>query len=135
MKIFLRNTLAGLIPLYPSDYDEKRKLKLGVDYEADLKLPRNVGFHRKFFALLNVGFENTSLQLPFDTYRKFLLIKAGYFKAFQTDVGVLYEAESISFSNKNQAEFKEIYSRVLDEVIKDVGCTKDEIERQLISFM
>ena len=48
MKLFLRNTISGLVPLYPSDFDEKRKLKLGWDYEADIVHPRNLGFHKKF---------------------------------------------------------------------------------------
>lgn len=52
------------MPLYPADYEEKKKLKLGVEYEVEVRIPRNIGFHRKFFALLNVGWANTSLDMP-----------------------------------------------------------------------
>jgi hypothetical protein len=135
MKILCRNTISGLVPLYPSDYDEKRKLKLGQDYEVDIKNPRNVGFHRKFFALLNVGHENTNLQMPFETYRKYMIVKAGYFTAYQTPKGIYYDPESISFANMNQDQFEEVYSRVLDKIIEDIGATKEEIEKQLINFM
>jgi hypothetical protein len=135
MKLLLRNTLSGLMPLYPSDFDEKRKLKLGQDYEAEIKNPRNVGFHRKFFALVNLGHENTSLDMPFETYRKYLIMKAGYFKIYQTPKGVYYEPDSISFGSMSQDQFEEVYSRVLDKVIEDIGTTKDEIEKQLINFM
>jgi hypothetical protein len=135
MKLLCRNTISGLVPLYPSDYDEKRKLKLGQDYEVSITNPRNVGFHRKFFALLNVGHENTSLDMPFETYRKYMTVKAGYFTAYQTPKGVYYDPESISFANMNQDEFEQVYSRVLDKVIEDIGVTKEEIEKQLINFM
>jgi hypothetical protein len=135
MKLLLRNTISGLIPLYPSDYDEKRKLKLGQDYEADIKNPRNIGFHRKFFAMVNIGHENTSLEMPFETYRKYIIMKAGYFKAYQTPKGNYYEADSISFGNMTQDEFEEVYSRVLDKIIADIGSTKEEVEKQLIEFM
>jgi len=135
MKLLLRNTLSGLQPLYPSDFDEKRKLKLGVDYEAEIRNPRNVGFHRKFFALVNIGHENTDLDMPFETYRKYILMKAGYFKTYQTPKGVFYDADSISFSSMEQDIFEEVYSRVLDVIIKDIGATKEDIEKQLISFM
>ena len=135
MKIFLRNTLHGLIPLYPSDYNEKRKLKLGQDYECDVRNPRNVGFHRKFFALLNVGHENTQLNMPFDTYRKYMIIKAGYFDAYETPKGLFYDARSISFASMEEDEFEELYSRVLDKIIGDIGLTSQEIENQLINFM
>jgi hypothetical protein len=135
MKLLLRNTLSGLIPLYPSDYDEKRKLKLGQDYEVWIKNPRNIGFHRKFFALINIGHENTSLDMPFETYRKYIIMKAGFFKSYQTPKGIFYEPDSISFSNMEQEQFEDVYSRVLDKIIEDIGTTKQEIEQQLISFM
>jgi len=134
MKLLMRNTLSGLVPLYGSDFDEKRKLKLGNDYIVEVTNPRNIGHHRKIFALLNVGHENTDLDMPFDTYRKYILMKAGYFKAYNTPKGVFYDAESISFANMPQDKFEEVYSRVLDKIIADIGCTSEEIEKQLINF-
>ena len=135
MKLICRNTISGLVPLYPSDWDEKRKLKLGEDYVCDITNPRNVGFHRKFFAMLNVGHENTSLDMPFDTYRKYMIVKAGFFKAYQTPKGVFYDPDSISFASMSQDEFEDVYSRVLDKIIDDIGATKEEIEKQLVNFM
>lgn len=134
MKLLCRNTISGLVPLYPHDFDEKRKLRLGQDYEVDVRNPRNVGFHRKFFALLNVGFENTKMDMPFETYRKYVTMKAGYFKAFTTPRGTFYDAESIAFSSMSQDQFEDVYSRVLNVIIEDVGCTSEEIEMQILSF-
>ena len=135
MKLIVRNTITGLIPLFPSDFDQKRKLKLGVDYEADIKLPRNYPFLKKFMALINLGCENSSLDMPHETYRKYMTIKAGYYNAYSTPKGVYYEAMSISFSSMHEDEFQEVYYRVLDKIIEDIGSTKDEIEKQLIDFM
>ena len=135
MKLFCRNTISGLIPLYPSDYDEKRKLKLGSDYEIDVTHPRNLGFHKKFMAMVNIGCENSSLNMPFDTYRRYMTIKAGYFKAYETPKGIYYEALSLSFSSMEQDKFEEVYSRVLDKIIDDIGAAKEDIEKQLINFM
>ena len=127
--------LTGLVPLYPSDYDQKRKLKLGTDYECEIKLPRNYLFLKKFMALINLGCENSSLDMPHETYRKYMTIKAGYYNAYQTSKGVYYEAMSISFASMQEGEFQEVYSRVLDEIIKDIGSTSEEIEKELINFM
>ena len=135
MRLLCRNTISGLVPLYPSDMDQKRKLKLGNDYIVEVTNPRNVGFYKKFFALLNIGHENTDLDMPFDTYRKYILMKAGYFKAYDTPKGTFYDAESISFANMPQDKFEEVYSRVLDKIIIDLGCTSDDIEKQLINFL
>lgn len=135
MKLLCRNTIQGLVPLFPADFDEKRKLKLGEDYQVEVTNPRNVGYHRRFFAMLNVGHENTSLDMPFDTYRKYMIVKAGFFTAYQTPKGIYYDPNSISFASMSQDEFEEVYSRVLDKVIEDVGLEREDVERQLINFM
>ena len=135
MKLLLQNTLHGLIPLYNSDYEEKKKLKLGEIYEADIKHPRNYEFLKKFMALINVGVSNSKMDLPFDVYRKIMVMRAGYFIAYQTDKGTHYEPESISFASMDETKFQEVYSRVLDKIIADLGCSTEEIERQLINFM
>ena len=134
MKIFCRNTISGLVPLYPADLDLKRQLKLGIDYECEIKLPRNIGYHRRFFKLVNLGHENTKLEMPFDTYRRYVTMKAGYFKTYYTPKGTLIEAESISFASMDQVTFEELYSRVLDVIIRDIGATSEDIERALIEF-
>ena len=121
--------------MYPSDFDQKRKLKLGCDYEAEIKLPRNYPFLKKFMALINIGCENSSLNMPFDTYRKYMTIKSGYYNAYETPKGVYYEAMSLSFASMPEEEFQDVYSRVLDKIIEDIGCTSEDIETQLINFM
>lgn len=135
MKLFVKNTLNGLVPLYPADLDEKKRLKLGQEYEVEITKPRNAGFHRKFFALVNIGWENTDLDMPFEVYRKYIIMKAGYFKTYQTPKGILYEPDSISFANMDQDTFEELYSRVLDKIIADIGCSAEEIETVLINFL
>jgi hypothetical protein len=135
MEIYLRNTLTGLIPLYPMDHDEKRKLKLGKDYLAKITLPRNLGFHKKFFALFNIAYQNSRLDMSEKAYRHYLTIKAGYYTAYQTPKGVYYEPDSISFDSMEQDDFEAFYQRFLDKVIEEIGCTSAEIELQLIEFM
>lgn len=134
MRILCRNTLTGLVPLYPHDFDERRKLRLGQDYEVEVKNPRNIKFHRKFMAMLNVGYENSKLDMPFESYRKYVTMKAGFFRAYTTPRGTFYDAESISFSAMSQDQFEDVYSRVLDVIIKDLGCTGEDIEEQIMSF-
>ncbi len=135
MKLFVKNTLSGLIPLYPTDYDEKRKLRIGETYEVEIKRPRNVAFHRKFFALLNVGYSNTQLDMPFEAYRRYITMKAGYFKQYTTPKGVYFEAESISFASMDDDRFADLYDRVIDKIIEDTGADLEMIESELINFM
>ena len=82
MKLQLLNTISGLVPCYDEDFDEKKKLKLGEVYEAEIKLVRNPKFHRKFFSLLNCAWE----YLPEgrrngfrtkENFRRYLTVAAG----------------------------------------------------------
>ncbi|KKM61903.1 hypothetical protein LCGC14_1526970, partial [marine sediment metagenome] len=59
LKFFCQNTEAGLIPLYPSDLDEKKKLKKNKVYSCEIKFERNYEFLKKFMALIRVGCENS----------------------------------------------------------------------------
>jgi len=134
MKLYVKNTLQGLTPLYPADYDEKKKLKIGKEYEVEIRHPRNYMFHKKYFALLNIGWQNTEVNMPFDTYRRWVTMRAGYYDIYETPKGKLYEAQSISFGNMDQIKFEELYSRVLDVIIDDIGVSGDDIESEILNF-
>lgn len=54
----IKQTQGILIPATPETSDFlQSKCKLGAVLEADFKLVRNPAFHRRYFALLNLGFE------------------------------------------------------------------------------
>jgi hypothetical protein len=35
----------------------------------------------------------------------------------------------------SEAQFQDVYSRVMDVIIQDIGSTTEEIEKQVLSFM
>ena len=132
------NTSAGLKPMYDEDYEEKKKLRIGEVYKAVITRTRNLGFHRKFFALIKIGHENTTNfvdEIPFEVYRKWVIIKAGFYKTYHTKKGIMVEAESIAFGSMDDAKFQELYSKVIDVIIKDICVDKKTIEDQLLDFM
>ena len=54
----IKHSQGILIPATPETSDFlQSKCKLGAVLEADYKLVRNPTFHRRYFALLNLGFE------------------------------------------------------------------------------
>jgi len=126
MKINLLNTLTGLIPMYSDDLDEKKKLKIGHEYLCEIKPIRNLKFHRKYFALIKCSWEyqNEKVQEFFknniDLFRKTVEVSAGH-------CDFIYSIErkewveipkSISFEKCDEAEFEELYNRILDVLLK-----------------
>ena len=103
-------------------------LKAGTGAALDFKRARNVGFHRKLFALLNLAFavwqpnddlriDGVSVRKDFESFRKMVLILAGHADAsYGLDGAVHFEARSISFGRCNELEFTTVYKSVLDVV-------------------
>ena len=67
-------------PLYSSDAEELAKLKQGTNYKFKVSQERNAPLHRKFFALLNLGYENQEFHNNFEDYREVMIMKAGFYK-------------------------------------------------------
>jgi len=135
MKIFCKNTSAGLVPLYDSDYEEKHKLKIGEVYYCDIKKPRNYEFLKKFFALIRLGTENSPLNMPQEAYRAYVTMKAGYAEVYETERGMMVLPKSISFSNMGEDEFDKLYFGVLNVIAKDIGTDKETILEEITNFM
>lgn len=87
------------------------------EYLANLTQPRNLRFHKKFFAMLKKVFENQDIYTDVESLRWELLLKAGYYKKHCTLKGkMLYFPDSISFENMDQIEFEDLYKKVIDVV-------------------
>ena len=56
-KIYMTRQGNSLIPVGDSDFEAVQKLKRGEIYSSEVTAPRNIKFHRKLFALLNLTFD------------------------------------------------------------------------------
>jgi len=136
MKIYLiKNDNGHFLPAYNSGYEKAKRFKPGETILGDLTKPRNIGFHRKFFSLLNMGFENQEKYDNFEDYRAIFIMKAGFYKVIEVDKGVIYLPKSISFGNMDDLEFAELYSKMIDVLIKELGLDQEAIEKELSTFM
>lgn len=143
MKLLVVSTPRGLVPLGDDDYEEKKKLKLGQAYTVEVRVARNVDFHRKYFALIAYAWEylNEKELATFktkDSFRKYLEISAGHCEViFHPRLQEFVEIpKSISFGSMDNAEFSDLYQRVKDVVLSIIGnrVTREEFERILIDF-
>lgn len=145
MKLLLQNTALGLVPLYDSDLDEKRKLKVGQVYQADIKVVRNISFHRKMWAMLNTAWallpEKTQNGFrSFEGFRAYLLVAAGFYDTyFSPRLKEFVEVpKSMSFASMDESEFSDCYDRVKDVIwgilSSRVSITQEMFETYLANF-
>lgn len=139
--------------LLPADEQAKAVIegwKLGQGVRAEVKRARNIDFHRKFFAMLNVAFEawepavewkGEIVAKNFERFRKDLLILAGYADPVVNIRGeVRMEARSISFASMDEDEFERVYSAVADVILQRIltRYTRDDLDRvvnEILGFL
>ncbi len=113
---------------YDSDYEKMKRIKVGDFLECEIKKPRNYRFHKKFFALIQMIFQNQERYNNVDDLREDLTIEAGYYVKRENIKGELIKrAKSISFANMEEHEFSDFYSAVLDEIVKHFNFNKQDI--------
>lgn len=143
MRMLVVNTPRGLVPFGDDDYDQKKKLKVGEAYNVEVKVARNVEFHRKYFALIAYAWEflNEKEIQTFknkDNFRKYLEVAAGhceviYHPRLQEFVEI---PKSISFGSMDNTTFSDLYKRVKDVIFSIIGgrVSEKEFERLLLDF-
>ena len=127
-----------LAPSLPTDVEKLSKWKLGEVLRAKINKPRNIKFHRKYFALLNVAFDNQDKYTNFEDLRVEVQLKCGWYQEHVTTKGqIVYVPKSIAFSKMDEIEFSELYDKAIDVILKNfcIGSTKEEINQKVLEIL
>lgn len=129
MEIYLVKQLDNSFKVaYDSDYEKLKKIKAMKMVKCTITQPRNIGFHRKFFALIKMVYQNQEHYNNSDDLRADLIVSAGFYEKRVTFFGEeILKPKSISFASMKQDEFDELYSAVLDEIVKHFHFDKQAI--------
>lgn len=116
------------------------KIKLGEDLKFKFSKPRNLKFHKKFFAMLNLVLQNQD-RIDYSTTEQGLdrllfavmyVLKRGTFWGRNKEH---FERASISFANMGEIEFGQLYTETLDVCLKHFcPMDKEDFERELLGF-
>lgn len=144
MDIYCRVTPYGLVPLYDSDHDLKRRLRVGSTVRCRISQPRNYEFHKKFFALLRLTCDNLPLPLVErwnirsvdDMLRRFKR-DLGLFTSTVNELGEReIEYRSISFAAMDEEEFGRFYADCVNLVLGKYirGLDRDDLLAEVEHF-
>jgi len=136
MKITLVKQLNGQFKVaFDSDYEKAKKIKIGEPYEYEYHVPRNYKFHKKFFALLELVFNNQDAYSNKEDLREDLTIEAGYYRLTENIKGqTVKRAKSISFAQMDETEFSDLYNSVVNVVINWLKISREEIAENIEQF-
>lgn len=144
MDILCKVTPYGLVPLYDSDYDLKKRLRVGSVVKCKVSNPRNYEHHKKFFALVRLTFDNLPSNLAeyFKVHNEEDMLRRfkrdlGYFTSSLNERGEKeIEYQSISFSAMEQHEFERFYNQCIDIVLYKYlkGIDKEDLITEIENF-
>lgn len=108
-----------LRPWSEEDAEKLSHWKIGAPLRATVRQPRNAAFHRKFFAMLNTAFEWQDEYDSKESFRWVVTIYAGFYDEVPSPKGgITFVPKSIAFHKMDEMEFAELYSKVVDVVLK-----------------
>jgi hypothetical protein len=91
-----------------------KKLSQNIHYKVKFSRIRNYDFHKKYFSMLGLAFENQEDYDEFRWFRRNTLLGIGHCDThIEPDGTLVCEVNSISFAKCNQDEFEEIYQSTL----------------------
>jgi hypothetical protein len=136
MKLLMSKQLNGqLKPCYDSDAELLKKIKAGDEVEVEIKRKRNLPFHKKLWALLNLVFSNQIIYTDIDDLRKDLTIASGYYRERSTYTGeMVLEPLSISFAKMDQDTFDDYYQKMLNSVCNHMGISEKDIQENIADY-
>lgn len=141
-----------LVPADEATRETVSKWKLGQGVRVKATKIRDLTRHRRFFAMLGVGFDaweptgaptyrGEAVSKNRERFRKDVLILAGHYEAVHNIKGeVRLEAKSMAFDRMEQDEFEQVYSDVADVLLTKVlrTYTRDDLDRvveELLGFV
>ena len=137
MKILVVKTINGFLkPAYDSDFENFNKMPINETFEIEYTKRRNSKFHRKYFALLKLAFENQNDYRTLEEMRYDITIVCGYYNEFVNKItGEVYKkADSISFSQMDNIKFSELYEKTKDVISKWLGIDNETIEQEIEQY-
>jgi hypothetical protein len=136
MKLLVIKTPRGLLPVYDSDLENYCKIPMNEEFEIEYTKKRNLKFHKKYFALMKLAFENQQDYRSLNDMRRDIAIVSGFYDEVVNKITgeILKVAKSISFSNMEETEFSELYEKTKDTISKWLGISDENIENEIMQY-
>ena len=138
-EIYLRRTLAGLAPADDEAGTALRKIPVGSVVKADVRRPRSLQQHRRYWLLCSLVAENHEQLQTRDQVHDVLKLLTGLYTvvALKSTGEVLRVPRSISFGEMSQEDFDDYYRRACDAVVEHLlpGVQLNEVREEVLRLV
>src|SRR3990167_7591673 len=130
--IFVKH-LQSLRPTDEASEELLRHIGQGELVSVEIKRPRHLGWHRRYFAMLQIVFANQSYYKSLDDLLDVCKLAVGHYRTVRTKQGDVRIPKSISFASMDQTEFEAFYDRACDWVSQEVipGLQRHDLDEEV----
>ena len=107
---------------------------MGQEIMVKITRPRNLKFHRKYFALLGTALSMVDDEYTPEQFRALCVAGAGYGEFLDTKEGMVFVPRSISFAAMSGDEFERLYNDTITFVCKKWVLDENQLN-QIVEFM
>lgn len=132
--VLLRKRLGGALdPIDDCGRDVLAKFGAGTVLKAEITKPRNIKFHRKYFAMLNLIFQNQDHYKSLDDLLDVCKLRIGHVRTIETRHGIERVPASISFAKMDDIAFEDIYERTFQWAVTEVipGLQRQDLDSEV----
>lgn len=138
-KNLYRKTVSGFVPVNDEAREFHAKAKLGQEVELVGKMPRNIRFHRKYFAILNLISENSNPHISRAAALQYAKTAAGVGQLEPTGKGdeMRFIVGSISFAKMDQQAFDDFVKASIPPLVGRfmAGSSADDVIREAMEMV
>ena len=135
-EIYLTKTLTGFVPADEQARQAVKRWKIGETLKCNVKKPRDYTNHKRYFALLNLTYENQEKYHNFEMFRKAVQIAAGHVDELITlDGEVVLIPRSIDYTTLDELQFGIVFAETMAVCAKILGDLKlHELEQEVMRY-
>ena len=141
LEVRLQKQQGRFIPMDSWSAEELDGISDGECVAAKITRPRNLGHHRKFFALIGTVFENQEKHATVGGLLDDVKIGIGHCDWYKIKRGrtiIEYAVpRSINFGNMGQKDFENFYNSAVGYIIAELlkGADKQELEQHVLQII
>lgn len=130
----------GLVAADPASAEIVQAMRLGEVVTATIRRTRNPRFHRLFYGLLNLVFENQNRYATLEQLLDAVKLNIGYYD-LATIPGnpptQLVKLRSISFAKLDETGFRQFWDQAVAFIVAEIlpGIDKADLERQVLELL
>lgn len=138
--ILCKRTVSGLVADDDAATSVLRKIKVGDVVKVEVRRPRNLAAHRRWFALVNLIYSNSEDYGSPEEVHGALKVLAGHsIPVMDKSTGEILARipKSISFSALDEDAFQEVWKCAVKAVSEHIlpGVTEPEIEAEILNLI